>query len=653
MNRLFFRAGAMALLGAVIGGSALVGAFNTHPQIAFEMDRDIPGRALSGVYDVEISGDESFAWTSDRALLNVQGVDRRFPWVCEAVFRGGRSAEHPQPDVSLVLDDQVVATRVATNAYQSVKATVPPRPQPGLRLALSSSKTFVPGPSDPRQLGVQLDRFACAPEAGHVVLPPSVAIVNAALMAGLFGAMFVLVGLGTMSAVAGTVVVAGVQAVPLSMGLGPYTPYATRALWAAVWIAMTAGGSVLLTARARLLTPAARFAVAFSAVALFVKLLALLHPSKAIIDALFHAHRLDYVLGGRYFFTQVMPGGVQFPYSIGLYVFAAPWAELTRDHVALLRVVVSAAEAVAGVLLYWAVAHRWRDAAVAALTVVMFHLLPVSFWVVGNANLTNAFGQQAAVAAMAGLIAWRLGSRDWIQIAALSALAALAILSHVSTAVLLVGTMVAAAVGSRWDGGKELTAPARSIVLSVVVAVAVSVALYYGRSEFFEAYRSIAGTSAEAGATAKAGVTAEEAQATRLGEGAIPVMSLNARIQNAIGLGGDAVGWPILALAVLGLWRVVVESSRDRLTWAVAAWAVVGGAFFVFGIVAPGGVGHQRQAMEFIARAVYAGAPAVLILSGRGGVWAWRAGSPFRFVVIFMITLSAFGAARMWFNWIR
>ena len=69
-------------------------------------------------------------------------------------------------------------------------------------------------------------------------------------------------------------------------------------------------------------------------------------PQRQRSDALFHAHRLEYVLSGRYFFTQLMPGGIQFPYAIALYVFAAPWAGLARDHVALLRIVVSASEAV-------------------------------------------------------------------------------------------------------------------------------------------------------------------------------------------------------------------------------------------------------------------------------------------------------------------
>jgi hypothetical protein len=632
MKNPWMRATGFAVLGALAGAAALLAAFNIHPQIVFDMDRDQPGRALSGTYPVEINGDESFAWTSDRAVLNVQGVDRRMPWTCEAEFRGGRSPGQPQPDVSLVLDNQVLAARKATNDYESLRAVVPARSQRGLRLTLTSSTTFVPGPSDPRALGVQLDRLACAPEAGRLVLPPVDALGTAAATAGIFGALFAIVGLSLVTSAGLVLALAAVQAVPLSMGLGPYMPYVDRSLWAAIWIAIAAAGGVLLVSRSRTLSTGARLAVAFSAAALFVKLLALLHPSKTMVDALFHAHRLDYVLGGRYFFTQVMPGGVQFPYSIALYVFAAPWAAITRDHVALLRVVVSASEAVAGVLLYWAVARRWKDAAAAVLAVVAFHLLPVSFWVIGNANLTNAFGQQAALAAMAGLIAWRLDTRDWIQVLALSALAALAMLAHVSSAALLAGTMLITAVVVRLGGGKAEMPAARSMGLAAVIAIIASIAVYYGRPEFYAAYRSVQGTQAGGVGTP---------------------MSIGERIQSALLLSGDAVGWPILALAVLGAWRVWAEPSRDRVTWTLAGWLLTTGAFVVFGIFAPIGGGHHRYAMEFVARAVYAGAPAVLVLAGVGGVWAWRAGASFRFVVIFLLTVSVFVASSAWFNWIR
>ena len=186
---------------------------------------------------------------------------------------------------------------------------------------------------------------------------------------------------------------------------------------------------------------------------------------------------------------------------MALYVFALPWAAVTRDYESLLRVVVSASEAVAGLLLYWAILSRWRDASVAAIAVVLFHLLPVSYWVIGYANLTQAFGQQAALVTMAMIIAWPLESRDWIRVLAVSAAAATAFLSHVSTFMLLGPTIVGVGAMAWWRGGREFVAPARSIVLAAMIALVSSVVLYYGRPEFAHAYRSIRATAPEHGAT--------------------------------------------------------------------------------------------------------------------------------------------------------
>ena len=647
------RAVAMALVGSLVGSVAFVAAVNVHPEIVFEMDRDFPGRVVTGVYSPETVDGDSFAWTSDRALLNVPGVDRRMPWVCDVRFRGARTAGQPQPDVSLAQDGQMLASKTASNEYLDLQATLPPRSERGLRLNLISSATFVPGPSDPRHLGVRVDRWECAPEAGRLVTPPVGSIANAALTAAILGALFAFAGVRVAWVIAGTLLLAVVQALPLSIGVAPYTTYVDRTLRVAVAVALVAAGGTWLAERRQPLTAGARFAIAFSAAALFLKLAVLLHPSKPIIDALFHAHRYDDVRSGQYFFTQGLPGGVEFPYSVALYVFAAPFGSLMRDHVALLRIVVSASEAVAGLLLYWAVARSWRDASVAALAVVLFHLLPVSYWVIGYANLTQAFGQQVALATMAALIVWRLGSRDWIQLVALAALAATAFLSHVSTFMLLGPTMIAAAALVWWRGGRELFVPARSMVLAASIALAAAVGLYYGRPEFYEAYRSILATRAEEGAITGAAPTEAEVLATRLDEGAIPVMSPVARVQNAVGLTGDSLSWPIVALALIGVWRLAVRVPGDRLTWTLAAWSAVGTLFCVLGVVLPGEFGHQRQAMEFIVRSIYAAAPAVLVVAAAGGVWAWRAASPMRFAAVTLVTLAFVAAGRLWINLIR
>ena len=144
--------------------------------------------------------------------------------------------------------------------------------------------------------------------------------------------------------------------------------------------------------------------MAFSAGALYLKLLGQLHPSKPLVDALFQAHRLEWVMAGRYFFTQPMPGGVQFPYAIGLYVVAAPWTVLAHDHVALLRIVVCTAEAIAGALLYPMIVRTWGDRLAGAAATVLFSVVPISAVVIGNANLTNAFGESIALATMAVVV---------------------------------------------------------------------------------------------------------------------------------------------------------------------------------------------------------------------------------------------------------
>ena len=279
---------------------------------------------------------------------------------------------------------------------------------------------------------------------------------DAALATAIFGAAFALVSATFTVAAAATGLVAIVQSLPLSAGPAPYIGFSSDMLWFAFWIALTMVALVKLLERWRgsALENAASVAVMFSGAALYVKLLGLLHPSKLPVDAVFHAHRFEWVLDGRYFFTQPMPGGVTFPYAIGLYVFAAPWSLIAHDHVALLRVVVSAAEVVAGALLYPLIATAWRDRRAAVLAVVLINLVPLTYGLVGNANLTNAFGEAVALATMVS--ASMLPARRYLAAAGLFLLAALAFLSHVSTFALLAVTLVALCILYRWRGESSL-----------------------------------------------------------------------------------------------------------------------------------------------------------------------------------------------------
>ena len=505
----------------------------------------------------------------------------------------------------------------------------------------------MPGPTDRRELGVQVDRVVCRP-AGGPAFPPRRALLTAAISGAVFGAALALVGLTAGGAVAGAALLAVAQAVPLSTGPAPYSLYQARAAWTAVWIA---AGMVLSVAiverwRRRPLEAAARFVVAFSACALFVQLLVLLHPLKAIIDAVFHAHRFEWVLGGRYYFTQVMPDGVRFPYAIGLYVAAAPWAAVASDHVALLRIVVSVTHALAGALLYPMVVRVWGDSLAGAAAVVLFHLVPLPYVVIGNANLTYAFGASIAIATMMAATLLPLRSRDVLQLAVLFLLASLAFLSHVGVFPLLLAALVASAVLYRWRGGPELRAPSRAVFLAAMLAAVFSVVVYYG--QFGEAYETLNRVRARRCDSPGAGVR------PRYGTGVRPrvPVPLHRRAVRAAGLGVTDFGWPIVLLAGAGIWRAWSGGGRDRLTLVLAAVGLTYVAFVAMSVAAPVEAGFLRYADEFISRVDYATIPAVVILAALGAAWAWRAGTMLRIASAGLVLAAGISGVQRWIAWL-
>ncbi len=486
--RLLPRAVAVAVLGAVAGAACLVAVAGWNPGVTFEMDRALPAY-VSGFHPLERNGRETFAWTSEHADVSLAGLDRRVPWACEVRFRGARPTEDVQPELVVAVDGVLVGRWRATNDFQDVRVDAAATPgKPGLVLSLTSSQMYDPGPSDPRRLGVQVDRLWCAPSAG-VPLPPRRALGSAAAAAAVMGAGFALTGITAGSAVGGAALMAVGQAFALTGSgalYGVYPPSAIRLALAASLAALllTAAGQI---GRKDPLRNTARFVICFSAGALYLQLLALLHPAKPIVDALFHAHRFDEVLAGRLYFTQLSTSATPFPYAIGLYLFAAPWAFLTANHVALLRIVVSSFELLAGGLLYAVVVRTWGNRLAGAIAAALFSLVPVSYGIIGNANLTNAFGQAVSIVTIAVLTIQAERLRRPAVFAAVALLATLGLLCHISTLVLLPSTLMVVAVLFWRFGGQPLRHTARSIVLVVLLAIVASTAIYWGH--FGDVYR--------------------------------------------------------------------------------------------------------------------------------------------------------------------
>jgi hypothetical protein len=618
-----------AVIGAAAGALALLLAVGISPTLDLEFDRPVPQFA-TGFYPPERHLSETFVWTSGRAAIGLDGIDRRVPWQCLIRLRSGRPEPADAPMVDIALDGRTIVTRPAPAAYQDIVIAVPAGDARRLSLVIAAP-TFTPGPADDRALGVQLDRVRCAPFGA--IRPPATVVASASLPPALFGVACGLGGLAFGSLIPLLLVVAGLQALVLSL---PPALYSTFPVSAACLAAVIALATVLLQKAAerragKTWHEPARLALGVTSVALYVKLVALLQPAKATIDALFHAHRLEGVLAGRFFFTQPIQDAVQFPYAIALYVFTAPWTLFTDNHVALLRIVISTAEALAGGLLYLMVARHWQDRWAGASAVALFHLVPIAYAVVGNANMTNAFGQSVALVTIAAATVWSLDWKRVDQLVGLTLLAALAFLSHVTTFAQLGVTLGAIGILGAWRRARSFGVPGRAILLATAAAAVLAVVLYYGH------FGDVYATARNAGAPI---------------DTAAPAPSFVSRAIDAAWYGVQDLGWPIVVLAGVGLWRLAADRSRDRLTLTLAGWAAAYVVFAALGTLSPVNARYERYAAEFISRVDFATYPAVVVLAARGGLWIWRRGPAGRLVVLALWFGAAITGYQHWARWL-
>ena len=652
MPRALLRAAAASALGALAGAVLLTLAHQRLPRIDIGFTGLVPG-VLRGFYTPERTGDRSFAWTTAEASVALDGLDRRAAWRCTVRVRGARAPGIPQPAIAITADGADLATAIGTNDIKSIDVVVPARPAgPGLILGIAAGPVFVPGPGDKRALGVQAYGVACQPEG--LALPPRRAMMAAAVTTALFSAAFTILGASVAWSAGAALVIAFAQAVALTTGLALYTGYVARLPWLALGIAAVAVAIASVTAfrRRQAAEATVRAALGLAAAGLFVILLALLHPSKAIVDAQFHAHRLAWVHAGRYYFTQPMPGGVSFPYAIALYIVSLPWMALTRDHIALLRVVVTATYVMSGLLIAIAALRRWHDGRAGVVSLLLLLLVPHWYVVVGNANLTGAFGQSAAtIALMLGTMAAATSRWQW---AGVGTATAVAFLSHVSTFPTLALTLVILAALCWLTGSREDRAAAPWLAGVTVAAAVLSVVVYYG--QFSEVYRSLDRVlgrtpAAEAPAAASSHQVAVAPMTGRFPRGG-PTPSTLQRAGTAADVGLEAVGWPIALLAVAGAGHLLRAGARDRLTLAIGAAALSGLAVVAFGVLTPVEDRFYRYNVEFIGRVHFATWPALVALAGLGASRTWRTGVAGRGAAVFLTAWALWLGASAWWSWI-
>ncbi|MEI6667379.1 MAG: hypothetical protein WCP29_04420 [Acidobacteriota bacterium] len=636
------------LVGAAAASLSLAVAYGLAPSIRLEMDRDTPA-TTRGFFPVERGDGKTFAWTEKSAELTWPDLDRNVPWTCKVSLLGWRPAAAPLPTVRVSADGLERVVWASKGGNEDLRIDIPVRRDAsGLVLALAVSDTFRPA-DDPRDLGVAVDRIVCEPAAGARAAAPMPALWQAMGAGAVLGLALGLIGLAWPVAAMGALLLSMAQAATLVVGAAPYLPGHPPAilLAASFAVAMVALVLALDAFRREPLSTPTRIAIGLSAVLCYLKLLVVLHPDMPPGDAVFQAHRLEWVLAGRYYFTSLTPDGYLFPYGISLYLIAAPFASLVRDHVALLRGVVCVAEALAGLSLYAVVSRTWQGRGTGVVAVLLFHVTPIASAVVGTGNLTNAFGESAALLAIATIVSLPIGWPVWAWLLAPMLIASIAFIAHFSTFMVLAVTMCAVGLLYYTVGGPMLRRAASCVLIGLGLAIVVSTLLFYGH--FWNTYRSQAQRLASAAGTLVSSGARPADPRPQVAPTASPVAprvsnrrgrpSLGDRLSTLGRRTTAAYGWLLPFSAMVGVVLLVRRRVRDRLSLAIAAWLATLVVCAGLAVLTPLELRYQLAV-----------APALALLGGVAGSGAWRTGGWRRWATAALLAAIVVAGARNWLD---
>jgi len=575
-----------------------------------------------GFYGIEHNDQLSYVWAGPHADLTVPGLDRRVGWRWHALAIIWRPETVPRPFLRVAVDGVLAFEGTITRDLTTIDVAIPKRLGAGVTLTFDASPGFVPGPGDRRQLGLAFSSISFEP-ARSAPQPPWRAVAGGVLALLFLGAALAVVGIDAAWILATGLIVAAAQVWPMTDGLAAYGsyPFTMAAVAGGLGLALVL---IVLAIDARRGTRSCDVAgvAGGSAAVCYAKLLVLLHPGMPVGDGLFHAHRFSYVLAGRFYFTSLAPGDYAFPYPILLYLVAAPLSPLAPDthaQIALLRVIVTIADAVAGAVLTWMVARTLNDRLAAAGTLVWYHAIPVTAWIMTWGNLTNAFGQTLFVMSLAVVAS----AVEWTNAPAgvlLAVLACAAFLSHPSTSAILATILALTACLYWWRDAAKLGSSARGVAVATTVAATAAFVLYY--AWFPAVYARALGRGA-------AEVAARAAE---------PGSTLGTRIVLLVDLANRYFGWPAVVAASLGVWRLFADVAvPPRLKWLLVAWGGASLVFTVIGLVTP---------LEL--RYHFAAFPAVAILGALGWSWAWRRSLPFKLAAALVLAAAVWVGLRQW-----
>ena len=596
--------------------------FTAHLRLPIRVPlRGDPHNLRTGFYSVERNRDGLFVWTAPHADFSIPGLDRRLDWRVTIETATWRPQGMSLPLVRIGVDGVTVAEE-RTRRELTIAVVAPRRSDAnGVTVSIDTTPGFVPL-EDRRQLGVTVTSMTLEPIGGVPRVPWRAVASGIAALLILAGAV---AASGATSLVVGVFagVVAWGQAGFLPRGLGPYLQYPTHVLVLAAALGTGFAATIwgIQTVRRQRLSSAAVCAGALSLAACYLKLLMLLHAEMPIGDGLFHAHRFEYVLGGRLYFTSLTPDNYAFPYPIFLYLISTPFAWLTSDsldRLALLRIITTAADAAAASLLYWMIVRATADKVAGVASVVWYHAIPMTAWMIIEGALTNAFAQTLFVTSLALVVGLPVERTSRNTIALLTIVAAAALLTHPSTCAILMGVLAITSGLYAWYGGRLYPA-AGGVALAAASAAAIAVVLYY--AWFPSVYVSELGRAASASAR------------TMSSSGT----SLGARMAKAVSLGEMYFGWPAVTAAAIGAWVLFRNNPSSRLTLLLLGWAGTCFAFLAIGIVTPIQLRYH-----------FAAFPALAIAAAFACSWAWRSRVAVRLAMVALVVAGLSDGVTQW-----
>ena len=305
------------------------------------------------------------------------------------------------------------------------------------------------------------------------------------------------------------------------------------------------------------------------------------------------------------------------------------------------------------------VVRTWGNRLTGAIAAALFSLVPVSYGIIGNANLTNAFGQAVSIVTIAVLDdpGRAPAPPGGASPAVVAVLATLGLLCHISTLVLLPSTLTVVAVLFWRFGGQPLRArPARSSSWSRWRS-SPSTAIYWGhfgdvyRVQFERLRAAVVRRSTAPETAPRGGVPAATRRKPRIG-------TADARFPWTGGRGRPSIRRPAASGGRSSCWRSSgrgapsLKADAAASTSSIAAWTIVWFVFVTASVLSPGNKSYQQDAYEFIGRVVHATLPAAVLLAARGAAWGWRAGTSFRLASVALLGWAVFTGIRAWGGWI-